>query len=170
MEIIYSDDNNRLTPEIRGLMEQALETAILTECPELFDGNGRQPSDCRAEAGVTVTDGEEIRELNRDYRGIDRVTDVLSFPQFDDPDELAGELADALEDDQVTVLLGDVVLCYDRACEQAEEYGTGTTRELVYLFTHSILHLLGYDHMEEDERREMRSREEEILNRIGVSR
>jgi probable rRNA maturation factor len=80
------------------------------------------------------------------------------------------ELAYDLADEAVTALIGDVVICYDRVLSQAEEFGTGVTREFVYLFTHSILHLMGYDHMEEDEKREMRSREEEILGSIGVNR
>ncbi len=67
-------------------------------------------------------------------------------------------------------MLGDVVLCYDKACEQAEEYETGIERELVYLAVHSVLHLLGYDHMEDSEKKIMRAREEEIMNEIGIHR
>ncbi len=178
MHIIYSDEQQRLSGEIAELMQSAADEAMRQEFGE-YD----------AEVGVTVVNGEEIRELNRDYRGTDRVTDVLSFPQYADADELRealeetgtydeeagghddepGEEYDA-EYPEEPVLIGDVVLCYDRAAEQAEEYGTGLTRELVYLFVHSIFHLFGYDHEEEEDRKAMRSREEEVLAAIGVMR
>ena len=166
MNIYYSDEEGRLNPEIKSLMEKAALKALGLEFPDVLEENSMKPDDLDAEIGVTVVDAEEIRELNRDYRGNDSVTDVLSFPQYDDMEELAYDLAD----EAVTALIGDVVICYDRVLSQAEEFGTGVTREFVYLFTHSILHLMGYDHMEEDEKREMRSREEEILGSIGVNR
>ena len=166
MNIYYSDEEGRLNPEIKSLMEKAAFKALGLEFPDVLEKNSMKPEDLDAEIGVTVVDAEEIRELNRDYRGNDSVTDVLSFPQYDDMEELAYDLAD----EAVTALIGDVVICYDRVLSQAEEFGTGVTREFVYLFTHSILHLMGYDHMEEDDKREMRAREEEILGSIGVSR
>lgn len=165
MNIYYSDEEGRLNPEIKELMEKAAARAVDLEFGDVL-GEGMTAAEADAEIGVTVVDAEEIRELNRDYRGNDSVTDVLSFPQYDDMEELASDLAD----DEVTALIGDVVICYDRVLSQAEEFGTGVTREFVYLFTHSILHLMGYDHMEEDERRIMRAREEEILDPIGVIR
>ena len=165
MNIFYSDEDGRLTPEIRSLMETAAVTAVGLEFEDVLEKGGISAEEADLEVGVTVVGGDEIRELNRDYRGKDSVTDVLSFPQDDDMEELAADLCE----DGCT-LLGDVVICYDRAVSQAEEYGTGITRELVYLFVHSILHLMGYDHEEEDERREMRQREELILGKAGVSR
>ena len=99
---------------------------------------------------------------------MDSVTDVLSFPQFEadelaeyreDPDEIPGEL-----------MLGDVVICLDKAVEQAAEFGHSTERELIYLFTHSVLHLLGYDHEEAEEKASMRAREEEIMEWLGIPR
>lgn len=147
-------------------MERAAAAAMELEFGETLREAGTSAEQCDAEISVTVVDGVEIRELNRDYRGIDRVTDVLSFPQYDDPEELEEELTAG----ESSVLIGDVVLCYDRAVSQAEEYGTGIVRETVYLFTHSILHLLGYDHEDEDERAVMRKREEEIMEAIGVGR
>ena len=113
------------------------------------------------EVGLTITDSEGIHELNKEFRGIDAPTDVLSFPQFDD-------LADI--DQKRPYLLGDVVLCTAQAERQAEEYGHSVDRELVYLFVHSMCHLVGYDHMEEDEKAVMRAREEEVLSAIGVKR
>ena len=110
---------------------------------------------------MTFVSLEEIHELNREYRQVDSPTDVLSFPQFDDLDELPEE---------GEIMLGDVVICSDRAKEQAEEFGHSFEREIIYLFVHSVLHLLGYDHMDEDEKRIMRRREEEVMERIGLKR
>ena len=114
------------------------------------------PAD-RVEVSLTFVSEEEIRELNRDYRGIDKVTDVLSFPQFE-PDESVPE--------EGPIFLGDVVICSDVCKRQAEEYGHSENREFTYLFVHSILHLLGYDHMDEDERHQMRKREDDILEKV----
>ena len=166
MKIYYSDENNRLTNEIRSLMEQAATEAVGLEFGKDLEAAGMASKDADAEIGVTVVSGDEIRELNRDYRGVDRITDVLSFPQYDDMEDLAEDLTDS----ECQVLIGDVVICYDKVLSQAEEFGTGITREFVYLFTHSILHLMRYDHMEDEEKKEMRAREEEILQAIGVTR
>ena len=87
---------------------------------------------------------------------------MLSFPQFDDLEEEIPEVCE--------ICLGDVVICEQKAREQAEEFGHSFERELVYLFTHSVLHLLGYDHMEDDEKKAMREREEEIMKQIGLMR
>lgn len=113
------------------------------------------------EISVTFVTPEEIRELNGQYRGKDAVTDVLSFPQFDDWDDLpeTGEIA-----------LGDVVICMERAREQAEEFGHSLRREVLYLFVHSVYHLLGYDHMEEREKQQMRQKEEAVMAQLGVVR
>ena len=164
MELFFSDDNNRLTEDMRSLMHDAAVRALTLEFSDADTEFDAKAAD--AEIGVTVTDAEEIRQLNRDYRGVDSVTDVLSFPQYDDMEDMVSDF----EEGSGTVLIGDVVICYDRVLSQAEEFGTGVKREFVYLFTHSILHLLGYDHMQEDEKREMRAREEEILQEIGVTR
>ena len=111
----------------------------------------------RVEVSVTFASENEIRELNREYRGIDKTTDVLSFPQFDMDEEVPEE---------GPIFLGDVVICPEICRKQAEEYGHSIAREFTYLFIHSILHLLGYDHMDEDERKEMRLREKEILKTV----
>ena len=166
MNIFYSDDNERLTKDIRALMERAAARAVELEFGDALRDADIDPSCVDAEIGVTVVDAEEIRELNRDYRGNDSVTDVLSFPQYDDIEDLERDLIEPV----CTALIGDVVICYDKVLSQAGEYGTGTAREFVYMFTHSILHLLGYDHMEEEERLEMRAREEQIMQAIGVTR
>lgn len=116
----------------------------------------------RIEISLSFVSLEEIHRLNRDYRGVDSPTDVLSFPMVDD---FAGlqEMYEDLGKLPDELLLGDVVICTDKALQQAEEYGHSKERELVYLFTHSVLHLLGYDHMEEEDKRRMRAREEEVM-------
>ena len=118
------------------------------------------------EVSVTICDNEEIREINREFRNIDKATDVLSFPMYSysEPMVLAEEV---LEGEN---MLGDIVISLERAREQAEEYGHSTERELSFLTVHSMLHLLGYDHMEEEERVQMREREEYFLEKIGQRR
>lgn len=148
---IIIDENSNVSSEIQSFLMAAAEKAVSDE--------GLDPS--LVEISLTVVSEEEIHELNRMYRDTDRVTDVLSFPQYDD-------LSD-VDNDEV-IALGDVVICDAVAHRQAEEYGHSYEREFVYLFVHSVLHLLGYDHMEADEKREMRAREEEIMNSIGLTR
>ena len=166
MHIIYSDENDRLTPEIWKLMDQAFGRAMENEFGAELAAEGVSLSDLEPELGVTIVDRDEILELNREYRERDKVTDVLSFPQFAGHDEL---LADLL-DEETGTLIGDVVICYDVAADQAREYGTGFTREVLYLFVHSVMHLFGYDHMEEGEKAVMRKKEEEVLSAIGLKR
>ena len=102
---------------------------------------------------------EEIQELNAEYRNIDKETDVLSFPMLEFPeDEDMRTYATG-----IPVMLGDIVISTTRAAEQAEAYGHSLEREICYLSVHSVLHLLGYDHMEEDEKRVMRAREKAIM-------
>ena len=111
-----------------------------------------------AEVSVSVVDGEQIKELNRDFRNIDRVTDVLSFPIGDKNPE-TGE-----------IVLGDIVLCAEKVISQAQEFGHTRKRELAFLTCHSMLHLLGYDHIEEDDRIEMENLQRKILEKIGYTR
>lgn len=167
MIFIYSDDDGRLDESIRSYIEKAAQLAVTSELE--IDENTELP----VELSISIVGGEEIRSINAEFRGIDKVTDVLSFPQYEDIDDFAYELEDALDESENCVfnpMLGDVVLCYDKACEQAEEYGTGVERELVYLTVHSIFHLLGYDHMEEAEKAEMRAREEAVMSALGLAR
>ncbi len=126
----------------------------------------------RAKVHVTVTDDEGIRTLNREHRGIDKPTDVLSFPLLDWVDG-AGDLPERWDYDPDTrsVELGDVVLSYERAKAQAEQFGHSAARECGYLTVHSVLHLLGYDHVDDEpRRRRMRRKEEEIMASLGLSR
>lgn len=113
----------------------------------------------KCEISVTLCDNAAIHELNREYRGVDRPTDVLSFPIFDDED-MGGK-----------VVLGDIVLSLEKAKAQAEEYGHSFEREIAFLCVHSMLHLLGYDHEEgKAEESEMFLRQEEILCNMGIAR
>lgn len=107
------------------------------------------------EVSISFVDNREIRELNREYRGIDSETDVLSFPI----------------DDELLVpvpLLGDIIISLEKALEQSVEYGHSLERELAYLTAHSMLHLCGHDHMEEDEKKLMRDKEKMIMKNLGV--
>ena len=115
----------------------------------------------RVEVSLTFVGSEEIRELNKLYRNVDKVTDVLSFPQYDDLNQLPEE---------GEIPIGDVVICTEQAILQADEFGHSNERELVYLFIHSICHLLGYDHTEEADKQEMRAKEEEIMSKIQLER
>ena len=164
VSIIYSDDKDRLSEEIRKLMQAAADEAFAFEFENEISVAGIGPADIDAEISVTIVEDEEIQALNRDYRGNDKVTDVLSFPQFESRDELAEDLMN--DEEGCVSLAGDVVISFDQAARQAEEYGTGLTRELVYLFVHSIFHLFGYDHEDEEERRIMREREEQVISKI----
>ena len=148
---IYFEEGRQVTEEILNTMEKAAKYCLGLE------GIDEE----RTEISVTFVEAEEIRVLNRDYRDNDTVTDVLSFPQFDDLNDIP---------DFGEICLGDVVICKARAQEQAEAFGHSFEREVIYLFTHSILHLLGYDHMEEEEKQEMRSREEEVMTHLGIGR
>lgn len=109
---------------------------------------------------VLITDAEEIQRLNFSYRQIDRVTDVLTFPAWE------GDAILCPPDGY----LGDIAICFERAQEQAEEYGHSLERELAFLSVHGALHLLGYDHMEPDDERKMLVQQDEILNELGYHR
>ena len=118
----------------------------------------------QTEVDITIVDDEEIHRLNREYRDVDRPTDVLSFA-LDEGGEDEPELLDALEEH----LLGDIIISAETAQRQGEEFGHGLTREVVYLAVHGLLHLLGYDHMTEEDKVIMRAKEEEALREIELS-
>lgn len=118
------------------------------------------PMPAAAEVSVVLCDDRVIHRLNRKWRGLDAPTDVLSFPQLTEDDWQ--------KQAERQVLLGDIVLSLESAARQAKEYGHSKEREVLYLFTHGLLHLLGYDHLEEDERRRMRNREEEVMTAAGA--
>ena len=152
---IYFEDHQEkqvVTYSMKMLICRAIEETLAYEDVQ---------DDC--EVSVTFCDNEEIRELNRKFRNIDRATDVLSFPLFDD------EGMDA-HVEELDCMLGDIVLSLERALEQAVEYGHSFEREVAFLTVHSVLHLLGYDHeMSEEDEADMRRRQTEITERMGLS-
>ena len=154
---IYSDSGE--FPEENA---KALEKAM----------DGFVDSDIPLAVEFIFTNEEEIRRLNRETRNTDKVTDVLSFPALDSIKGKALKKRDfPLEiDDEGNLLIGSVAVCVKRAEEQAEEYGHSYQRELHYLLVHGIMHCLGYDHLTDEERAEMREREEFILAKLGISR
>lgn len=113
------------------------------------------------EVDLLFVDNETIREMNREYRDKDAATDVLSFPMYEADEEI---------DDEEEILFGDIVISLERAQEQCEEYGHSLEREVMYLLVHGLLHLAGYDHMEEEDKKEMRAQEEKLLAVIGAIR
>ena len=120
---------------------------------------------------ITLCGAEEIRAANAETRSIDAVTDVLAYPMLDiAPGENPAEIACAADMERGRIYLGDMLICTSRAREQAAEYGHSTRREFAFLAAHSVLHFLGYDHMEEDERREMETLQRQALTAAGLTR
>ena len=118
------------------------------------------------EISLIFTDNISIRQINKDYRDIDKETDVLSFPMYD-IDELKAERT---SQDKHIKPLGDIVVSLEKAKEQAEEYGHSFEREVCYLVCHSMFHLMGYDHMEEEEKEIMREKEKKVMKKLNISR
>lgn len=123
---------------------------------------------------LTFVSANEIKELNKQYRGIDEVTDVLSFPSVDNPERailnVSAFALDSLYPETGKLNLGDVIICLDRAKEQAEEYNHSLKRELCFLALHGTLHLLGYDHLTPDDELQMTSLQDSILDKMRITR
>ena len=133
--------------------------------------------ECPYEASVNllITDSEGIRDLNRENRGLDKVTDVLSFPNmdFEEPGKFViarNRRADYFDPDTGELLLGDICICADKVREQAINYGHSLLREFAFLMAHSMFHLCGYDHMEEGEAAVMERSQEEVLEALDITR
>ena len=127
------------------------------------------------QVNILLTDNEGIRQYNADFRGIDKETDVLSFPNidYDQPSEFEGledAMADYFDPDTDELILGDIIISVDRMQEQALEYGHSKKREYAFLIAHSMLHLCGYDHMDEEEARVMEAKQKEALDNLGITR
>lgn len=142
-----------------------MQAAKLENCPYEFEVN------------LTVTDNEGIRELNREFRQLDVPTDVLSFPmtEYDRPGDFSHlesreAAVSCFHPETGELLLGDLVISLERAKEQAEEYGHSLKREICFLTAHSMLHLFGYDHEDEEESKLMEQRQEQILQSLGIVR
>lgn len=127
-----------------------------------------------AQISITIVDADEIKSINKEFRNIDKATDVLSFPLIDfsrDHNyEIDEDSIDCIDPENGEVMLGDIVLCIDKIKSQALEYNHSVLREYAFLIAHSMLHLLGYDHMVENEAKDMERRQEEILMSLGISR
>lgn len=151
----------KVTKEIRDLVRSAVKAAL--RYMEFEFGT-------KAEISLMFVDDEEIRELNREHRSIDRATDVLSFPllEYDEEGNILEEYMDFNPDGEM--LLGDIVISLERAAAQAEEYGHSFEREIGFLTIHSMLHLFGYDHETPDEEEEMFGYQEDILKGMGLLR
>lgn len=149
----------KVTKDMRDLVRSAVKAAL-----EYMD------FPLKSEVSVMFTDDEEIHELNRLHRGVDRPTDVLSFPLFE-----YDENGDIIEDDldfnpNGETILGDIVISLETASRQAQEYGHSFEREIGFLTVHSMLHLFGYDHMTPEDEEEMFGYQREILERMGLER
>ncbi len=160
-EVIIENEQEKaaLNDELEALIRSVIDASLEYENCD-FD----------AQVSVTIVDNQRIREINREMRDIDRATDVLSFPMlyFDEN----GDIIDSDYDmDGDSILLGDIVISAERAIEQAEEFGHSLRREIAFLTVHSMLHLLGYDHVDDPEgERIMFTKQEEILKKLGITR
>ena len=141
----------------------AQEVLDMEECPY------------EVQLNVLLTDNEGIREYNREYRQLDRETDVLSFPNldFEEPGDFEideDREADYFDPDSGELILGDIIISVDKVKEQAESYGHSRKREFAFLVAHSMLHLSGYDHMEPQEAKVMEDKQEQVLHKLGITR
>jgi len=166
--MIYVDNRqNKLevTDELIERLTKVIEFALKEE-----------EVDIKCEVSLLFVDNDEIKEINNDTRGINKETDVLSFPMLEyENNKVFKDLYINYEFSQSDfdgdeLVLGDIVLSLEKALEQSKEYNHSYEREASYLVVHSVLHLLGYDHMEDEEKNVMRSREEEILNKLSITR
>ncbi len=158
------DNQQSKTEDLQGFFEEVLDKTLK------FLNLQTQ-----VEVSLLLVDNDEIQNLNRDYRGIDNETDVLSFPMLDlDPSDREvwlEELENGITADDQQVVLGDIVISVEKAEEQAEEYGHGLKRELGFLMVHGVLHLLGYDHEQgESEEQTMNAIQEAILEELSLPR
>lgn len=150
--------------DVEQIVEQVAEAVLDAEgCPY------------EATINVLLTDNEGIHGFNKEYRGIDRETDVLSFPNLDfespaDFDIDESREADYFDPDSGELILGDIIISVDKVQEQAESFGHSTKREFAFLVAHSMLHLCGYDHMEAEEAKVMEGKQEKILTDLGITR
>lgn len=161
-------------------VENETQAVFDFDCQEILDKVLLQVLDtegCPYEAQVNllITDNEGIREYNRDYRNIDRPTDVLSFPMIDFEAEADFSVVDEkeasyFEPESGELILGDIIISADKIKEQAEKFGHSEKREFAFLVAHSLLHLCGYDHMEEEEAKVMEEKQEAVLTALSISR
>ena len=154
-EIVYDGIDEK--EEYKNVIEKVLSQCFKEEKLE----------DSKLCVTVTLTTPKTIQEINKQYRNIDRATDVLSFPMFE-KDELDKKIQE--NDFENEDILGDIVVSVEKVNEQAIEYGHSFERELSYMIVHGFYHLMGYDHIEEDDKKIMREKEENILDKLSISR
>ena len=154
-EIVFKDieEDKKYEPIIKKVLETCFEEEKM--------------KDSKLCVTVTLTNPENIREINKKFRNIDRATDVLSFPMFE-KDELDKKIEE--NDFYTDDILGDLVISIEKVEEQAKEYGHSFERELSYMVVHGFYHLMGYDHIEPEDKAIMRPKEEKILNKLKITR
>ena len=149
------------------------------DCREVFESVAECALDeCRCpyetEVNLIITDSEEIRRINKEHRDIDKVTDVLSFPmaEFDFPADFSHieDYDDLFEPDSGELILGDIIICAERVFSQADEYGHSVKREYAFLIAHSMLHLMGFDHMNSEDAAIMEDKQRIILDKVSIRR
>ena len=157
LKIYFSNEQDKvkLTPDVKGLLVKTVATVIESE--KYINNIVISSVNKSASLSVTFTDNEKIKEVNKLNRGIDSETDVLSFPMFDDFIDIEGEFS-----------FGDILLSLEKAKEQAELYDHSFEREVAFLTAHSMLHLLGYDHIEEEDEKVMRAKQREIMKKLHL--
>lgn len=151
IDIIDNQDIIQYEDELNGLLKKVIEKSLEVE-----------NIDKDVEVSISFVDNEEIKYLNNEFRGIDKETDVLSFPQYDNIQLLKGE--------DGVVVLGDIVISLEKAKEQSIQYGHSFIRETAFLTAHSMFHLFGYDHDTDENTKEMRQKEEKVLDLLGILR
>ena len=164
MTLIFEDEGDLILPlDCRELAETVIDAALdYVGCPY------------ESEINLLLTMNEQIQQMNNEFRGIDRATDVLSFPMvdYDTPGDFdfLEERDDCFHPETGELLLGDIVISKEKVISQAEEFGHSIKREYAFLIAHSMLHLSGYDHIEDDERLEMEKMQKELLKKLNIER
>lgn len=164
MTILFEEEGDLTLPiECEAIADRVIEAAAdYVECPYEIEVN------------LLLTMNDEIREMNYNFRDIDRATDVLSFPMipYDEPEdfEFLEEADECFNPETGELVLGDIVISKEKVVSQAEEYGHSIEREYAFLIAHSMLHLFGHDHMEEEERIVMEKKQKKILEQLGILR
>ncbi len=153
--------------------EFEIKDSLITLLESILQKAAEAEGIIKGEVDLTFVNNERIHELNREYRGIDRPTDVLSFAMnesSEDEPEIIYEVGEGEELEEFPDMLGDIIISVTRAQEQALEYGHSLERELGFLFVHGFLHLLGYDHQDDASEAEMMSKQEQVLIQVGLTR
>lgn len=156
-------DKIEICDELQSIIERVVQSCLDAE------GIAGDP-----EVSISITDNKEIHKLNRYYRNMDKPTDVLSFPLIDFSQNIEDGVEEGLRDDyesyEEEFLLGDIVISAEKAMEQSIDYDHSFERELAFLVTHGMFHLLGYDHSTDEEEKIMRQKEEQVLTTLGIKR